>query len=199
MPDSNITKLALANSLKQLMIQKSFSEISVSNIADDCGLTRQTFYYHFKDKYDLMNWIYYTETARIMIASHTSEFWTDSLKDLCYYMQQNKTFYKNALNTTGQNSFPEYLREYIRNISIAAIDRVSDTEAERDKWEFTISFFATAFVAFIVRWSNNGMQDDPALFLSKMRAIFDGSVHREIEMKQKENSPAHQETSKKCV
>ena len=38
----------------------------MKDIADGCGLTRQAFYYHFKDKYDLMNWIYYTEIARFM-------------------------------------------------------------------------------------------------------------------------------------
>ncbi|NBJ14788.1 MAG: dihydroxyacetone kinase transcriptional activator DhaS [Dehalobacter sp. 4CP] len=194
MPDSNITKLALANSLKRLMVQKSFDEISVSNIADGCSLTRQSFYYHFKDKYDLMNWIYYTETTRIMISNDASEFWTDNLKDLCYYMQQNKIFYQNALNTTGQNSFPEYLREYIMDISISAIERILNTEAEWKNWEFTVSFFATAFVAFIVRWSNNGMNEDPAVFLKDMRSLFDGSIQREIAKKQKKVSPSHPET-----
>jgi len=54
MSDSNITKLALANSLKGLMVKEAFSNISVKDIVDDCGLTRQAFYYHFKDKYDLL-------------------------------------------------------------------------------------------------------------------------------------------------
>jgi YidC/Oxa1 family membrane protein insertase len=54
MSDSNITKLALANSSKGLMVKEAFSNISVKDIVDDCGLTRQAFYYHFKDKYDLV-------------------------------------------------------------------------------------------------------------------------------------------------
>ena len=54
MSDSNITKLALANSLKGLLVKEAFSNISVKDIVDDCGLTRQAFYYHFKDKYDLL-------------------------------------------------------------------------------------------------------------------------------------------------
>lgn len=92
MPDSNITKLALADSLKKLMAEKAFNKIRVDDIVRGCGLTRQSFYYHFKDKYDLMNWIYYTETARFMASYDTLKHWTDGLKDLCYYMQQNKTF-----------------------------------------------------------------------------------------------------------
>ncbi len=181
MSDANITKLALANSLKKLMAKKAFSKISVSDIVDGCGLTRQSFYYHFKDKYDLMNWIYYTETARFMTAYDTLEHWTDGLKDLCYYMQQNKTFYRNALNTTGQNSFPEYLHSYISDISISAIENMLNTEYDHNKWGFFVSFFATAFVAFIIRWANNGMKEDPAEYITKMRSLFDGSLLCELE------------------
>jgi probable dihydroxyacetone kinase regulator len=183
MPDANITKMALADSLKKLMAEKAFSKISVSDIVDGCGLTRQSFYYHFKDKYDLMNWIYYTETARFMTSYNTDTFkhWTDGLKDLCYYMQENKTFYKNALNTTGQNSFPEYLNRYIIEVSISAIESMIDTEYDHSKWEFFVSFFSTAFVAFIVCWANNGMKEDPAEYITKIRSLFDGSLLFELE------------------
>lgn len=68
MSDPNITKLALANSLKNLMLNKPFDKIRVADIVGNCGVTRTTFYYHFKDKYDLMNWIYYTETVPFMSA-----------------------------------------------------------------------------------------------------------------------------------
>ena len=61
MPDANITKSALARALKRLMAEKDFQKISVTDICEKCGMNRKSFYYHFKDKYDLMNWIFYTE------------------------------------------------------------------------------------------------------------------------------------------
>ena len=50
MADSNITKNALAASLKNLMREKPFEKISVSDICEACGMNRKSFYYHFKDK-----------------------------------------------------------------------------------------------------------------------------------------------------
>jgi len=191
MSDSNITKLALAGSLKRLMLKTSFNQISVKDIVDDCGLTRQAFYYHFKDKYDLMNWIYYTETARFMSSYNKVEHWLDGMLDLCNYMRQNKTFYINALNTTGQNSFQEYLHDYIRDISISVIESIKDTEFEEEKWGFIVEFISTAFVGLIVRWADNGMKDDPTEYVMKMRSLFDGSILCELESQSEGSATAN--------
>jgi probable dihydroxyacetone kinase regulator len=139
MSDSNITKLALADSLKDLMVVKRFGKISVGDIVTNCGLTRQAFYYHFKDKFDLMNWIYYTETARIMnefSADNDIRHWTEGLIELCIYIRDNKTFYINALNTTGQNSFQEYLHDYIEDMLKSSIERIVGSEFTQEKWGF---------------------------------------------------------------
>ena len=61
MADSNSTKSALADAMKKLMVCKSFAKISISDLCEECGLNRKSFYYHFKDKYDLVNWIFYVD------------------------------------------------------------------------------------------------------------------------------------------
>ena len=61
MADSNSTKSALADAMKKLMVRKSFAKISISDLCEECGLNRKSFYYHFKDKYDLVNWIFYVD------------------------------------------------------------------------------------------------------------------------------------------
>ena len=82
MPDSNITKKALANALKELMAEVSFRSISISDICGRCDMSRKSFYYHFKDKYDLVNWIYYNEfisVAKIKIITVSGLSWKISV------------------------------------------------------------------------------------------------------------------------
>ena len=55
------TKRAIAASLKRLLEQKPLNKITVTDIAKDCHISRHTFYYHFRDVYDLMEWTYRTE------------------------------------------------------------------------------------------------------------------------------------------
>ena len=46
---SQVTKRALEASLKHLLLQKPLNKITINDIAEDCGINRMTFYYHFKD------------------------------------------------------------------------------------------------------------------------------------------------------
>jgi len=81
--DSNITKRALAASLKELLLEEPFDKISVAQICERCDMNRKSFYYHFKDKYDLVNWIYDTEFIDLVCEKkygHALEF----LKDLSF-------------------------------------------------------------------------------------------------------------------
>ncbi len=54
---SNTTKQALEASLKKVMLQKPLDKITISDITSDCGISRMAFYYHFKDIYDLVEWL----------------------------------------------------------------------------------------------------------------------------------------------
>ena len=56
---SQVTKRALEESLKHLLLQKPLDKITITDITDDCGISRMTFYYHFQDIFDLVEWSRY--------------------------------------------------------------------------------------------------------------------------------------------
>ena len=55
MSNSDFTKFMIARGRKQLLETKSFTDITIGDIARHCKMSRNTFYYHFKDKYDVIN------------------------------------------------------------------------------------------------------------------------------------------------
>ena len=105
--DSNITKRALAQSLKELMEVQPIEKISVGSICSQCGLNRKSFYYHFKDKYELINWIYYTEFVEKAIEKQFDTSW-NLFEEMCSYFYENRDFYNKTFRVEGQNSFSEY-------------------------------------------------------------------------------------------
>ena len=69
---SDLTKKALAEALKNRLSKTTLKNITIKDLTDDCGLNRQTFYYHFSDIYELMEWIFVDEANRILnLYSHT--------------------------------------------------------------------------------------------------------------------------------
>ena len=148
MADSNMTKKALASALKELMKTVPFSKISIGDICDMCEMNRKSVYYHFKDKYDLINWIYTSEfIVRIQNRIYDSEW--DLLEDMCIYFYDNRDFYRKALQIEGQNSFYDYFREILK---ILLTDYIKDVFDECKNADFYVTFYADAFVASIVRW-----------------------------------------------
>ena len=112
MADSNVTKRALATAMKQLMAKEPFSKISVGDICQVCQMNRKSFYYHFRDKYDLVNWIFQTEFLTAVQRRPYESTWA-LIRDLCEYFYENRAFYHNALSVEGQNSFQDYFREIL--------------------------------------------------------------------------------------
>lgn len=111
MADSGITKKALAGAMKRLMAEKGFDRISISDICDACFMNRKSFYYHFRDKYDLVNWIFYTEFLEVMLAGEAGRDGWALLLEAFRYFGTEKGFYRAALRISGQNCFRDYFEE----------------------------------------------------------------------------------------
>ena len=165
MADSNITKRALANALKELMAEGSFEKINVSHICERCDMNRKSFYYHFKDKYDLVNWIFDTEFIAVTSHKSVTDGW-QYIEELCHYLYENRIFYRKALKIQGQNSFSEHFQEML--VSVVGL-YIKDILEEEDTQEFHIHFFTDGIVASITRWllDKNSMPPEEFVRLSK--------------------------------
>lgn len=172
MSDSNITKKALAAALRTLMETESFSKISVGDICALCQMNRKSFYYHFRDKYDLANWIYQTEFISAVQEKEYGGSW-DFIQDICDYFYKNRAFYSKLFQVQGQNSFASYFREMLvlvfRN---SARDIFSDSEA----LDFFAVFFADAFVSAFSRWLIERPCRPPSAFVPMLRLSLEGAV-----------------------
>ena len=72
---AQITKKALEASLKHLLLQKPLPKITIQDITDDCGISRMTFYYHFKDIYDLVEWACIEDAQKVLGENRHYDSW----------------------------------------------------------------------------------------------------------------------------
>ena len=157
MADSNITKQALSNALKELLEEKPFEKISISDICQRCQMNRKSFYYHFRDKYDLVNWIFDTEFITLMQENEMDILSLDQSFDerrqcieiYCRYFYENRLFYRRVLAVEGQNSFVSHFREFMYPILRI---RITELLEQDDVPQMVYDFVVDGIACAIKRW-----------------------------------------------
>lgn len=165
MRDSNRTKKMIADVMRELMQEKSFEKISISDICDRCDMNRKSFYYHFLDKYDLVNWIFDTEFIPVIqrVMNEKSGIVLETMAELLY---QNRKFYSKALQIQGQNSFSEHFHEMLYSVVSTRLEELADVKHAK---EFQKQFLTDAVVMAFKRWISEGNDLSPQEFVEEMR------------------------------
>ncbi|MCI5773152.1 MAG: TetR/AcrR family transcriptional regulator C-terminal domain-containing protein [Erysipelotrichaceae bacterium] len=181
MSSSSFTKQMIAQGTKHLVQTMDIEKITVKDIINYCEIARNTFYYHFKDKYDVINWIFYSEITPIIGENHAIDNWSASLLSLCHYLQDNKAFYIKVLNLQGQNSFTECLMDfYVNLVKDLLINAHADKILDSNQIQIIANFYAFGLTGVIANWAKNGMQTDPQAAIQILEDLLSGDIFNTI-------------------
>lgn len=173
---STTTKKALANSLKKLLSKKTLDKITVKEITDNCGVNRQTFYYHFQDIYDLMEWIFEDELKALEEVNDDVD-WKESVHLIFSSLLDNRAFIINAYNSISNRILRHYLIKTVK-------PRVSDTTErlatnikilDEDK-RFIVDIYTIVLVGLAMTWIDENMPVDYLEKLNKLTQLMDDSI-----------------------
>ncbi len=182
MPSSQITKKALAASLKELMKSTPLNKISIKNIVDNCGLNRQTFYYHFQDIFDLVDWIYKTEAIESIAQYRSYNTWTNGFYKIFQYIEDNKAFCLNTFNSLSRTHLDMYLYSVINELLMEVVNEIScNIKVKEDDKKFIANFYALAFIGLIIQWMKDGMKEDPKLIIEKLSELIEGNFIKALQ------------------
>ena len=119
---SQTTKRALAASLKHLLLQKPLNKITINDIAEDCGISRMTFYYHFKDIYDLVEWTCVEDGTRALEGKKTYDTWQEGFLNIFHAVQDNKPFIMNVYRSVSRERIEQYLNPLIHSLILGVVE-----------------------------------------------------------------------------
>ncbi len=158
----NAIKNAFSQSLIELTQKKPIEKITVKEIVSRSQMGRQTFYNHFKDKYDLINWTHeqsYNQILEIYNCFNTNGY--DRIFEFFQLLRNNKLFYEKLAQFEGQNSFEKFLFEHTMSYHKNCILKVYGESEINNSLLFSIRFFTNGFVSMAIEWIKNGMKDSP--------------------------------------
>lgn len=174
---SQITKRALEQSLKNLLLKKLLTKITVADIADDCGINRMTFYYHFKDIYDLVEWSCLEDAKRALDEKKTCETWQQGLLQIFEAVQENKPFILNVYRCVHGEQVEKYLQPLVDRLILDVIDEESGGMTVRDEdKQFIAQIYSYVFIGLMLDWIKGDMREDPQPIVDKLARLIRGSM-----------------------
>ena len=174
---SQVTKRALEQSLKNLLLKKPLTKITVGDITDDCGINRMTFYYHFKDIYELVEWSCLEDAKRALDEKKTYDTWQQGLLQIFKAVQENKPFILNVYHCVHREQVEKYLQPLVDQLLLNVINEEAAgiTLRDEDK-QFIAQVYSYMFIGLMLDWIKDDMREDPQQIVEKLSKLIKGSV-----------------------
>ena len=158
---SNITKHALAESLKKLLLKKPLNKITINDLTTDCGISRMAFYYHFKDIYDLVEWACLEESRKALQGKKTYDTWQEGLLQIFEAVYENKPFIINAYNAISREQIENFLFQLTHDLIMSVVEeQARSTSLTQEQKSFIADFYKYSFVGIMLDWIRQGMKSD---------------------------------------
>lgn len=178
---SQITKRALEQSLKNLLLKKSLTKITINDITEDCGINRMTFYYHFKDIYDLVEWSCLEDARRALEDNKTHDTWQQGFLQIFKAVRENKPFIMNVYRCVHREQVEKYLNPLVDNLIRNVIEEESVGITVRDEDKMFISqIYSYVFIGIMIDWINDDMNEEPQKIVDRLSILIQGSVKESL-------------------
>lgn len=174
---SQTTERALAASLKKLLSCRTLDKITVKDIVEDCGVNRQTFYYHFQDIYALIEWIFLDDAERLLDGKKSYEQWQTCFFEIFEYLKENKDFVINAYNSISRENLEKYLKKWLRPMMTDVINSQPNAmKVTQEDRNFIIDIYIYAAVGITFQWVGNGMTSNYEDDIDKLTCLLEGTT-----------------------
>lgn len=151
----------LAESLKELSKTRPIEKITIKEITDKAGVIRPTFYNHFQDKYELLEWIVQVELLEPAEPLFDNGLLREGITFLFTAMEKEKEFYERAARLEGQNSFVEMIQKEITQLILRHINVDALKEKITYSWmapEHIAGYYAHMACCVAEHWIKGGMK-----------------------------------------
>lgn len=157
---SEATRYRLAKAMEECMRAQPVDAITVTNIAERCGVTRQTFYRNFLDKYDLINWYFGKLLDRSFEHMGSGRTIAEGLERKFEYIRRERVFFTAAFRADGTNSLKEHDFEAIMSFYSGVIVKKTGAPPDEDI-RFLLELYCRGSIAMTVKWVLGGMKEEP--------------------------------------
>ena len=187
MSNSHLTEKSLAESFKKLMLKYPVNKITVKQVTDESGVTRRTFYNHFIDIYELLEWIYEHEVIEELEGYNNLNGWKEAINLVLQYTLNNRKICLNVFNSLGRDHLEKFLYNIFYNEVKGVVNDITNDLCieeditnnlciEEDIKNEIIGFYTLAIVGEFIMWLRNDLKEGPEKILSRIERMMNGTL-----------------------
>lgn len=169
------TKKLFAEALKEIVVQKSFSKVTVSELIRACNVNRKTFYYHFTDVYDLLKWTLEQEAIDVVKKFDLIVDYEEVILFVMDYIEKNDVFLRNIYHSVGIDDLKRFFyTDFIEIITsiIKQIETVNKVTLPKEFETFLSCFYTEAIAGTLLEWIVNKEKYDRQQTIDYISVIF---------------------------
>ena len=184
---NTITKRSIAKAFVDLLEEKPFDKITIQDITTKAGVNRQTFYYHFLDIRDLIEWTMNTSEQEIIAKNKENiekKSWENGFIIILDEIQKNKSL----IYAISQNiEYSKYVTEYLLHLTfnyiygvVASKSKEMNVIVKEEDMVFIANFYKYAFLGVLLEWIKINFKDDPKDIVSKLDIMIKGTLENSL-------------------
>lgn len=179
---NDTTKQALANALKQLLQKKQITKITINDIAEACGISRMTFYYHFKDIYDLADWTLQEALHTAIADNRTHDNWQQGFLNLLDVLEAHQPLILNVYRAIDREQVERYMRREVEALLLPVVEEQAAGLQISEKGKHMVAIFYTyAFMGIVLEWIQRNMQASPQEVADTTAAMIHSGFRNSLE------------------
>lgn len=163
----SFTRKAIKASFLKLLSQRPLSQITVKDIVEDCGINRNSFYYHFEDLPALVEEIGGELVTDFMAKYPTISSVEQSFDAVVEFLMANKRVIYHIYHSVNRDLFERHLMDLCQYVAAAYIEAAAQDESREDI-DTLIRFHRCACFGTVIDWLNGGMKDDIAAYFRQI-------------------------------
>ena len=177
----NFTKAAIKQAFIQLLNERPLKQITVKDIVEQCGINRNSFYYHFADIPTLVEEIITDEAARIISEYPSVDSIETCLQAAIAFGHENKRAIFHIYHSVNRELYEHYLWQVSEAVVTAYLDVLLQEHpiSENDR-RLIIQFYKCVCFGLTTEWIRNGMPDGIEQDLHRICELKSGSVEEII-------------------
>lgn len=179
---NDTTKQALSNALKQLLQKKQITKITINDIAEACGISRMTFYYHFKDIYDLADWTLQEALHTAIADNRTHDNWQQGFLNLLDVLKAHQPLILNVYRAIDREQVERYMRREVEALLLPVVEEQAAGLQISEKGKHMVAIFYTyAFMGIVLEWIQRNMQASPQEVADTTAAMIHSGFRNSLE------------------